>query len=134
MTAYPARMRRPGRSAPGGRAAMVMLLLLLTAVALFPVDRDHHHTVASHDHPLTAAACVTQHHHTGEPVPDHGHRHTSDVVSNLAPRSRTDAPDGAVLIVTIACGSAADSPAPPSSAAPPVPADVDLHLLGVLRV
>jgi len=133
MTAYPDRMRRPGRPLPSARAAVVMLLLLLAAIALFPVDRDHHHTVAYHDHHSARGACVTQHHHTGEPVPEHGHRHESDVVSNLAARSRLAVPD-AVVALAVACGSAVGSPVPPTGAAPPVPPDVDLHLLGVLRV
>jgi hypothetical protein len=133
MTAYPYRMRWSGRPRSGGRAPVVMLLLHLAAVALFPVDREHHHTVGQHSHHLTGAACVTQHHHTGEPMPEHGHRHESDVVSNLAPRSRLDTPD-AVVTLAVAYGSAANSLVPPSSAAPPVPPDVDLHLLGVLRV
>jgi hypothetical protein len=133
MTAYPHRLRRSGRRHPGGRACLVMLLLLLAAVVLFPVDREHHHTVGQHGHHLSGAACVTQHQHTGEPLPAHGHRHESDVLSNLAPRSRLTVPD-AVVTLAVACGSAADSSAPSSSAAPPVPPDVDLHLLGVLRV
>jgi hypothetical protein len=112
---------------------MLMLLLLLAAVALFPVDRDHHHTVAQHSHHLSDAACVTPHHHTGESAPEHGHRHEADVMSNLTPRSRLAVPD-AIVPLAVACGSSADSPVPSSGAAPPVPPDVDLHLLGVLRV
>jgi hypothetical protein len=112
---------------------VVMLLLLLAAIAMFPVDHEHHYTVAEHDHHVSGAACVTQHHHIGAPIPEHGHRHEADVVSNLTPRSRLTTPD-VVVALAVACGSATDSPVPPSRAAPPVPPDVDLHLLGVLRV
>ena len=126
MAAYPHRRPR------GDRACAVILLLLLAAVALFPVDRGHHHTVAHHDHHLNDAACVPPHHPTGESVPEHGHGHGQDIVANLAPRSRP-----AVLgaVVTLApAGGAMASPVPLFGAAPPVPPDVDLHLLGVLRV
>jgi hypothetical protein len=112
---------------------VVMLLLLLAAIAMFPVDHEHHYAVAEHDHHVSGAACVTQHHYIGAPIPEHGHRHEADVVSNLTPRSRLTAPD-VVVALAVACGSATDSPVPRSRAAPPVPPDVDLHLLGVLRV
>jgi hypothetical protein len=53
----------------------------------------------------SVAACVTQHQHTGEPLPEHGHRHQSNVLSNLAPRSRLAVSD-TVVTVAVACAGA----------------------------
>jgi hypothetical protein len=125
-------MLRSGRPSPGGRAVAVMLLLLLAAVVLFPVDREHHHTLAHPGQHVTLTMCPPPHHETGEPVPAHGHRHEADVMSNLAPRARPAVPDAAV-VVAAACRGATDTSAVPGTAATAVP-DVDLSLLGVLRV
>jgi hypothetical protein len=133
MTAYPYRMRRSGRPGPGARTAVVMLLLLLAAVALFPAGHDHH-LAAAHSHHLTASACVTPHHHAGQPVPEHGHRHEADVVSSLTPRSRVVLPDTVVSVAAVCAGGTAQSVASPGGTPPPVPPDVDLSLLSVLRV
>jgi hypothetical protein len=133
MTACPYRMRRSGRPGPGARTAVVMFLLVLAAVALFPAGHDHHRTATSSHH-LTASACVTPHHHAGQPVPEHGHRHEADVVSSLTPRSRVALPDTVVSVAAGCTTGTARSVASPGGAPPPVAADVDLSLLSVLRV
>lgn len=106
-----------------------MLLILLAAITLFPVDREHHHTVGHPGQHVTLAVCAPSHHDTGVPVPVHGHRHESDAVSDFAPRARLAVPDAVVA----ACRGAS---APPvlSGTAPASVVDVDLTLLGVSRV
>lgn len=131
MTADPYRMRRSGRPRPGRRAAAVVLLILLAAVGLFPVD-GHHHDTAAHtlrDH-VTASADAS-HHHTGDPAPPHGHRHESGLVTNMPSRARLTVPG---VTVAVAVAPITIFPISPEAAPGRASHNVDLHLLGVLRV
>jgi hypothetical protein len=132
MTARPYRMRRSGRPSPGRRALAVMLLMLLAAVVLLPVADNHHGTVAHTHHHHVTLTMDAPHHHTGEPVPAHGHQHESGLEANATPRARLAVPDATVAIAAVV-ERVTDSPVSPE-AAPDAALNVDLTLLGVLRV
>jgi hypothetical protein len=110
-----------------------MLLIFLAAVALFPVDDNHHGTVAHTHHHHVTVSVDAPHHHAGEPVPAHGHQHESDLEANKTPRARLAVPDAAVAIAA-AVERVTDARVLPEAAPDAAPDDVDLKLLGVLRV
>ncbi|GAA4605775.1 hypothetical protein GCM10023107_73360 [Actinoplanes octamycinicus] len=132
MQPYPC--SRAGRRRPAGLVAVVMLLAVLAASALFSAPSAHH-AAGSHSHShtevtSTGTVCADQP-AAGTHSSTHEHRHGNDWTPNLGQRARSI---GQAALVTTFAVDVAACRGVTALPAGPVAADPDLSLLGVLRV